>query len=394
MSASQFVSNKAILAGCLLSAAGALVFNAFPQILTAIAIEFQLGEAQVGSLISAYMGGCALLALFAPVWMKVLPWKATAMAAYGVFTCGAILLVQGGSEMLTSAMFIMGLGSIVLFSISVGVIAAARDPDRGFGLKLTAEMILGAVMIFVVAKFVASVFGFSGFVYGMLLLYVATACGILWLPNKSMLAQTQSNHDRLSQSTKWHAPVAAVALFLFFGAYTAVWSFAGILGLEHGLIETQISTALTLALLAGLGGALLCAWLGQSQGHLKPMMIGMALMALGFLTLTYSQGFLLFVVAICVINGLLQFVVAYQMGLLAMVDLSGRFTALIAFILASSAALSGDLMGSLIENFGLPRAILFATAAVMVAMGLTALVLVTRKHPQQENRDNMAANLS
>jgi len=29
-----------------------------------------------------------------------------------------------------------------------------------------------------------------------------------------------------------------------------------------------------------------------------------------------------------------------------------------------------------------------------VAMGLTALVLVTRKHPQQENRDNMAANLS
>jgi len=30
----------------------------------------------------------------------------------------------------------------------------------------------------------------------------------------------------------------------------------------------------------------------------------------------------------------------------------------------------------------------------MVAMGLTALVLVTRKRPQQENRNNMAANLS
>ncbi len=378
MTTNNFVSNKAIVAGCLLSAAGALVFNAFPQILTAIAIQFQLGEAQVGSLISAYMGAAALLALFAPIWLKALPWRPTAIVAYGLFTCGALLLQQGNKELLISAMFLMGLGSTVLFTISVGVISAARDPDRGFGFKLTAEMILGAVMIFVVAKLVADQFGFSGFVLGMLVLYVLTAVGIFWLPKKMHLAVNESKLQDNSKSFNWQALLAGMALFIFFGAYTAVWGFAGHVGMDHGLTESQISTVLTFALLSGLAGAMFCAWLGQSKGHLKPMMSGMILMVLSFLTLVYGEGFLLFAVAICSVNALLQFVLAYQMGLLTMLDLNGRYTALIAFILASSGALSGDVMGSLIESQGLASGILAATAAVVVAMALTAFVLLAR----------------
>ncbi|MEH6579124.1 MAG: MFS transporter [Amphritea sp.] len=330
----QYSSNKAIFATCLLSAAGALVFNAFPQVLTAIAIQFELGEAEVGSLISAYMGAFALLALFAPLWMKALLWKPTAMVAYVVLGTGVVMLQQGGKDLIGTAMFIMGLGASVLFTISVGVISAARDPDSGFGLKLTAEMALGAVLIFVVAKLVVEQFGYNGFIYGTLILYALTAPAILWLPNKVEFAKNGTSGEVVVTGFNWKALLSAVALFVFFGAYTAVWSFAGHIGIQQGLHEAQISTVLTFALLTGLAGALFCAWLGLRQGHLKPLLFGMALMAMCFIALIYSEGMLFFAIAVCLINGLLQFVAAYQMGLLAMVDHSGRYTSLIAFILA------------------------------------------------------------
>lgn len=387
----QFSSNKAIFSACLLSAAGALVFNAFPQVLTAIAIRFKLGEAQVGSLISAYMGAFALLALFAPLWMKALPWKPTAIVAYIVLAIGVVVLQQGGQYFVGTGMFIMGLGASVLFTISIGVISAARDPDRGFGLKLTAEMILGAVLIFVVAGLVASQFGYSGFIYGLLILYALTMPAIFWLPNKVSLAEIDTLNHVVVSGFNWQALLTAFALFIFFGAYTAVWSFAGHIGINQGLNESQISTVLTFALLTGLAGALLCAWLGQRLGHLKPLVLGMALMLLCFIGLIYGAGILFFSVAVCLINGLLQFVVAYQMGLLAMVDHSGRYTSMIAFILASSAALCGELMGCFIESQGLVNAILIAAAAVIVSMVLTVVTLKINSSPCGSEHINIPA---
>lgn len=371
----QFSSNKAIFAACFLSAAGALVFNAFPQVLTAIAIRFQLGEAQVGSLISAYMGAFALLALFAPLWMKILPYKPTAIVAYIALGIGVMVLQQGSQDLVTTGMFIMGLGASVLFTIGVGVISAARDPDRSFGFKLIAEMMLGALLIFVVAGLVAKQFGYSGFIYGFLFLYALTMPAIFLLPNKVNTAENELlNKDEMSHFN-WQALFSAFALFLFFGAYTAVWGFAGHIGIEQGLSESQISTVLTFALLTGLAGALFCAWLGQRIGHLKPLVLGMAFMFLCFIGLIYSVGVLFFSVAVCLINGLLQFVVAYQMGLLAMVDHSGRYTSLIAFILASSAALCGELMGYFIESQGVVNAILIAALVVIVSMVFTVVAL-------------------
>jgi len=391
----QFSSNKAIFSACLLSSAGALVFNAFPQVLTAIAIRFQLGESQVGSLISAYMGAFALLALFAPLWMKALPWKPTAIVAYIVLGIGVVVLQQGDIDHVGTGMFIMGLGASVLFTISVGVISAARDPDRGFGLKLTAEMLLGAVLIFIVAKLVAEQFGYSGFIYGLMILYALTVPAILWLPNEAGLAENelldQSSNKVTTAIFNRQALLAAISLFIFFGAYTSIWSFAGHIGIEQGLSEAQISTVLTFALLTGLLGALFCAWLGQRVGHLKPLLLGMTLMNVCFFSLIYSQGLIYFAIAVCCINGLLQFVAAYQMGLLAMVDHSGRYTAMIAFILASSAALSGDLMGSLIESEGLAKAILVAIIAVIVSMILTVLALKKKSLPCGNENINIPA---
>ena len=63
------------------------------------------------------------------------------------------------------------------------------------------------------------------------------------------------------------------------------------------------------------------------------------------------------------------------MGLITEVDNDGRFTVLIAFVLAISAAICGDLMGSIIETYGLDIALYGSIGAIAAAMVLSCVIL-------------------
>ncbi len=376
MSNHPTLNKKAAFGACLISAAGALVFNTFPQVLTAIAIQFELGEAEVGSLISAYMGAFALISLFAPLWMPRLSWKVTSVVAYVVAGIGIFMLSQISKEQATTAMFILGLGSGVLFTISVGVLSAAKDPASAFGYMLSAQMILGAVLVYMVANLIAAQFGYPGFVFGTLTLYIITGIGIIWLPKNFMAEAAQSSDDNETTSgLNLSAILATIAVFLLFGAYTGVWSFVVNVGADHGLTDDTINATITFALLAGITGALLCAWMGQRFGQTLPLVGGLILMVLSILLLIDGDSSSAFIIAVCAINALLQFVVAYQMGLITEVDNNGRYTVLIPFTLAFSAAICGDLMGNFIESNGLTTAMLGSVIAVVISLLLSLIVL-------------------
>jgi MFS family permease len=376
MSIQPFISKQAAFGACMVSAAGGLVFNTFPQVLAAIAVQFDLGEAEVGSLISAYMGAFALISLFAPLWMPRLPWKAAALVAYVVVGIGVVMLAQVPSDQVAVAMFVMGLGSGVLFTISVGALSAARDPDSAFGYMLSAQMIVGAILVYAIANLVAAQFGYKGFVFGLLALYLSTGIGILWLPANFMRAAgAGSGTDSTAGGINFSAILATIAMFLHFGAYTGVWGFVVNVGIDQGISEDSINAVITFALISGIAGAFLCAWMGQRFGQTLPLAGGMLLMMIAILSLIYGRGLQTYVIAVCAINALLQFVVAYQMGLITEVDNNGRYTVLMPFILAISAAICGDLMGGFIEGYGLVTSMSGSVAAIAIAMLLSLVVL-------------------
>lgn len=186
-------------------------------------------------------------------------------------------------------MFFMGLGSSILFTISLGVLSAAKDPDRGFGLKHTAEMLLGAIFIFIVANLIAGQFGYSGFAYGLLTLYIITGIGVFWLPINFLKMEVKENDSNPEfNGINYAALFATIAIFFFAGAYTGVWGFISFIGADHGISEAAINRVLTLALLAGICGALLCAWMGQRFGQYTPLLGGMLVMIIAVVLLIYS----------------------------------------------------------------------------------------------------------
>jgi hypothetical protein len=235
---------------------------------------------------------------------------------------------------------------------------------------------VGAILVYAIANLIAAQFGYQGFVFGLLALYLLTGIGILWLPANFMsAAATDSDTDTTAGGINVSAILATAAMFLYFGAYTGVWSFVVNVGMDHGIAEDSINAVITAALISGIAGAFLCAWMGQRFGQTLPLAGGMALMMIAIASLIYGHGLTTYVVAVCAINALLQFVVAYQMGLITEVDNNGRYTVLIPFFLAISAAICGDLMGGFIEGYGLATAMLGSVVAIAIALLLSLLVL-------------------
>ncbi len=353
------------------------MFNTFPQVLAALAARFELSETEIGSLVSAYMGSFAVVALLAPFWTPRVPWKATAVFSYIGIGVGVLMFNYVTKTELWIAMAVLGGFACIIFTISVAIISATTDPDRNFAFKLIAEMLLGIVLIFVVANLINAEFGYYGFVYGLLALYAITGIGIAWLP-ANFLGNTAAQGGGVAVAGfNLSAALAIFGLVCSFGAYTAVWSFAAVIGINNGFSEETVNNILLFALLAGLAGAGACAVISQKYGQNLPLNGGLALMIVAILLLVYGGSVGSFAVALCLINALLQFTLAYQMGLISEVDVTGRYSVLIPFFLAFSAAIGGEAMGGLIEEVGVERAMLSTTVAIGLAIAI--LVYVIRK---------------
>ena len=379
MIAHQELDTSAVIAACLLSAAGALVFNAFPLFLSTIAGQFGFGDEQLGLLGTYYLGGFALVALLAPIWMPRLPWRMTAVSAYALVLLALFRLSIAQADAVHWGMALLGLGSAFLFTIGLGVLSAAPDPDRAYGFKLSAEMVLAAVTMFIMTTMILARFGYAGFLWASAVIYGASAAGIIRLPANFL--QEVGVGDRASARGNSRGPVvlASVALFLQFGTFSGLWGFMERMGTLRGLGDDAIGTILTLSLLCGLGGALACAAMGRRYGQRRPILAAMGLTVLAVLLLRSGQGVVAFAIAACVINALLQFLCAYQMGLITELDQGGRFTVFIAFILAFSGAVGPGVMGAAMESQGLEGSLSLGIATTVGAMVMTVLATSRRQ---------------
>ncbi|MDH4072440.1 MAG: hypothetical protein OEV41_04970, partial [Gammaproteobacteria bacterium] len=183
MTVHAHLDTRSIFAACLISAAGALVFSAFPLFLGSIARQYGLNDEQLGLLGTFYLGAAALVSLFAPLWMPRLPWRGTALAGYMCIAIAIFWIRNASVGQIHWIMALLGVGSVTIFTIALGILSAAADPSRAYGFKLTAENLLAAILIFVMTSFVIGRFGYDGFIWGTLIVYGATALATRWIPH-------------------------------------------------------------------------------------------------------------------------------------------------------------------------------------------------------------------
>jgi predicted MFS family arabinose efflux permease len=143
-----------LLSASLVSAAAALLFNVMPVLLTAAATRFSLDAGQIGIVGSSYLAGFAVVATTSNQWLGRFNWRAlvagaTAVSVVSLAGCG----LASSYGALLAMLVISGANLGVLYTLCIAVISEHHRPDSAFGVKLTAEVLLGGVALVPVTGF-------------------------------------------------------------------------------------------------------------------------------------------------------------------------------------------------------------------------------------------------
>jgi cytochrome P450/predicted MFS family arabinose efflux permease len=376
-----------LAAASLVSAAAALLFNVMPALLTAAAARFSLDAGQVGVVGSSYLAGFALVAVTSSRWLNRFDWRA--LVAGGTVVAMASLAACAFAQtyaMLLAALVAAGAGLGVLYTLCIAVVSEHHRPDPAFGVKLTAEVFLGAAALLTLTGLAIPRWGFSGGVLVLAAVVGVAALGGLaafpagraLTPPAERFAMRGQRRGAAAMLRDW-APWAGLAgLFVSFAGLSALWAFLTQLAPTFGVSVQAASGAFVAALVASAAGGIAATLIGDRLGRARPLAIGMLLAVGGAAALQWGHGFSAYLTGVVLAVGLWNFPMAYQMGMIASADQRGNVAVLMPAALAVGGALGPALAGALLTGeSGYGR--LYGLFAVAVILGLAAFIVLGRQ---------------
>jgi predicted MFS family arabinose efflux permease len=372
-----------LIAACLLSAAGALLFNVMPAFLASAAERHALTPEHIGWVGSTYGAGFAVVAATAYFWIARFDWRrvvalATAFAAAGLAVCARAPDLQ----VLLFAFFVAGFGCGALYTVGVAVVAENHDPDRAFGVKLAIETFAGVAMLVLLPGVIAERWGFAG--VGMSLAAIAGAFGLLALratPRAREKADVRDGRAPLTADpghrTQWLAWLGLGALLVSFGGIAAVWGYLAEIGPSFGLQDTVTAGMVVGIQVANALSAVAVAIIGDRWGRAQPLAIAMLLALGGVIALVYGRGPPAYLAGALLTYGMLNIPMTYQMGLIASADATGRVAAQIPAAMAIGSAAAMAIVGSMLDGSGYLPLYAFVSATIVAA--LAAFLVISRR---------------
>ncbi len=376
-----------LAAASVVSAAAALLFNVMPALLTAAATRFSLDAGQIGVVGSSYLAGFALVAATSNQWIGRFDWRAlvgggTAVSVASLAACG---LAQTYGALLT-ALVIAGGGLGLLYTLCIAVVSENQRPDPAFGIKLTAEVLLGGAALLALTGFIIPRWGFSGATLALAAIVgVVALCGLAAFPGRRALTPPaerfamKGRRGGLAAMARDWAPWTGLAgLFLSFAGLSALWAFLTELAPTFGVSNQVAGEAFVAALVVSGVAGIAAAVLGDRLGRAKPLAVGMLLAIAGAAALQWGHGFPGYLVGVVLAVGVWNFPMSYQMGMIASADERGHVAVLMPAALAIGGALGPMVAGALLTG-AQGYASLYALFAVATSLGLAAFVTLGRR---------------
>lgn len=370
-----------IVAAVLIGAAGVLMFNMLPVLLGTAADAMSLGNEQIGWLGSFLLAGFAFINISAVVWVRRVNWRVAVLcAAFLAVTALLVGAVVPGYPSLLAALFVAGLGTGFLWGVTLTLISDTAEPDRFFGIKTGSEIIINASILLIVSLWVLDRWGFTGVMTTMAVAITVLCLSVFLLPARGVRgvvpvdAHNAGGDGAASNLLVW---IGLGGLVFFYAGQTGVWVFIERIGVSRGFDSVMIARALAFTIFATGVGGLAAGALGDRFGRIISMAGGF----LGFLAsatvMLGSENFGMFFAAMCLYGGAWQFVVVYQIAIVANADVSGRLSVLVA-----AAAAVGSTIGPAAAGYAAGSETfiaLFVLAGVISAAGIVCSIFVHRR---------------
>jgi predicted MFS family arabinose efflux permease len=364
-----------LLLGCLLYTAGSAILYVSPAYLADLGVRFHLDEARMGALSAAENTGIGLASLLAMWWNGRIGYRKAAIL--GVLAClagDAISFVGRDFPVILIARFATGLlGEGTLFVLAFLVLASARNPDRALGFALTAVVLFGSLVL-AAAPFLNGIPGGTAMLLPLAAIALAVLPALRWMP--AAAAATPVTRPKGGGAGNWRAPIAVVAMAVWFGAPGGFWTFADAAAASKQVSAEDIGTALAVGNAVGLLGSLLAAWQGNRWGRVIPILAGTLCLCLSVVAFQHSAQVAALAATLAAFNIFWNYATVYQMALVVALDRTGRATAAISAAQVLGFAAGGFISGFAIVAAGYPA--LTAIVTVFALAGLLLLVLCLR----------------
>jgi|TARA_B110000211_G_scaffold219407_1_gene265125 predicted MFS family arabinose efflux permease len=357
-----------VAAASVVSAAGAAIFLILPLIVGTATVSWQLNSEKAGLIASSYFLGYLLICLSTVFWIYKVDWRHVSLVGFSLLGGGLVVSAFAQDYMiLLGGMFVSGIGGGGLFALALCIIAQTENPDRYFGVKLVAEQLLGVALLFSLPLLIAAGYGFSEVILATGCVLTALGIASFWVPRETDVSLELEGDDTKRAVSLLPLWIGLAALFVYFSGLSAVWAFAERIADGNGIDTVTIGRGLSFGLFGGGLGALAAALLGDRFGRTLPLALSALILAAVMWVYNAEFSGFTFAVATFFFSGAWNYSLAYQMGIVASVDVSGRFAVTMSAALALGAAVGPALAGMLVQQSGFGLVILFAIFAVFVS---------------------------
>ena len=370
---------QVILSSVALSALGAMFYNLLP-LFQGVAQDYrELDNQAIGILSSMFFAGYTLTTSTAYFWIRRVNWRTVSFISLAVGSLA--LLLAGYSQnhsVLMLCIFIAGGAFSTVYGVSATALGDTSNPARWYGVKISAEAMLGAILLFLLPGTLIASYGFMGMMTGMVLAVVLLAPALSWLPaSGSKQPEQLVGNKHIPPQLRISVWIGLFAVTAFIFSATMIWAFmermASIAGFEPVLVGKILSLTLVFAVL----GSLTAAVIGDRFGSGKPFAAATFIFLLAIAWLSSTTTLVNYAIGACLLTLAVGLGITYVITIVADLDLDGRYVVLtvpaIGIGVMVAPAVGGMLTAS--QDFSA----IFVVGGVMVILSLLAGFLALHK---------------
>lgn len=367
----------ALINAYLMSSSGAIVYLIAPILIGTAMDSLAFDSEQAGLLLAAYFLGYALITTSAVFWLNYVNMRTAAWLSSVVFIAALLVgAAQSSAALIYAGLFFAGAGAGMLYGISITIIGQSATPDKHFGIALAAQLVLGSTLLFAGPAIISPQFGFAGVLIACAIYVAILSVTTHWTPISSSKRE-QLGSDKPSSSHSATVFVSLVALLCWFTGYSGVYAFVERIGVAGGLTGQQIGLILSLTIISGVVGAMGAAWLGNRWGQMTPHWLGMAGTVATMGLLSGEPGLVRYSFAIIALTLSLNFWLAYMLGSVTRVDISGRYAVLTTAALGGGAMVGPAISGFVLQQSDMSQVLM--VSLILIFAGLSGTTIALRR---------------
>jgi predicted MFS family arabinose efflux permease len=371
----EFDRWQSLTIGIYMALVGYFVMVGLPVISTAWVGNLGFSEVQVGRVAGADLGGLAIGAIIAALFVAKIDRRYMASAAALVtIAANALCIVYQTYEVTLWLRLFAGIGAGVYTGIAVATIGGHSRPAFAFGMELFAFAgSQGAELKFL------PYLSMEGIYITIIATYVIGLLFIAWLPRRPVDktldveidvekpgGKHYVEHKHVPAYVPWMVLAAIVLTYINIGAY---WTYVELSTVDSAASPEWVASMLWISSVFSVIGCLFAVLLSNRYGLARPLLVTLVFQAaivimLVFGITNFTVAFSMFFFNFCWI-----FVDIYQAATIANVDHSGRFPAMIPAAQGLGNFLGPNIAASVLAwNFGYNGVFIMCATASIAAM--------------------------